>query len=815
MASYALGVDLGTTFSAAAIGRGSNAEPLQLGTDAAQIPSVVVLKEDGEVLVGDAADRRAALEPARAAREFKRRLGDPVPIVIGGQTQSVESLMAHMLREIVRVATEREGEAPSMVVLTHPANYSDYKRGALLEAARLAGLEPSRVQLLTEPEAAAISYSRQQQIAPGEVVAVYDFGGGTFDAALLRRSTTGFELIGLPEGMERLGGIDFDQAVMAHVDRSVGGMVSGADRNDPNTLPAQARLRVDSRRAKEALSVDSDTTIQVTVPGVNTAVRLTRDEFEAMVRPRIAETVKALERAVQSAGITMEQVSRVLLVGGSSRMPVVAEMVRSATGRPVVLDAHPKMAISTGAALAGAAAVPAAAAPTLAAPTLPPPVVGAAAGAAVGAAVGAVAPPAPADTTWQTPTRAPLPTAPVPASKGRSKAPLAIIAGLLVGALVVGAFFLLRGGKGGQSGDSTLPATTVLPTVDPGTTVPASTEVPTTVPGSTDFTTTTAAGPPLRGSDGAVDRLAFGNPPGGIPGPVLQAGVDGVVAVAFDTTGIGYVAAADGTVLRIVGQQVELFAQLPESAGVAGGIAVADDGTVFVTAEDGLWTFAGGTSNLVVPLAAAGLGAQPGPVAIDPLGNAYFADNANHRIVRRGVDGALSLVAGNGIAATPGPVDGDGQPAQNVPIGVVTAMVIDRNGRLVFNDGVLLAVRSITPDGIINTIAGGGTQPLATGPGTWADDGTAGRSLVFGGVDGLAVDGNGLLYLADDPSGAIVRLDGSGNIGVVIARNPAAQPIDGVAARQSSVGQLGAMTCNPSGGLVFTDGTSLRLIAEP
>jgi serine/threonine-protein kinase len=408
-----------------------------------------------------------------------------------------------------------------------------------------------------------------------------------------------------------------------------------------------------------------------------------------------------------------------------------------------------------------------------------------------------------------------MPTAPTPAAKGRSKAPLAVGAGLLVGALVVGGFFLMRGGKGGNGGGTTSPGTTVLPTAAPGTTAPVTDPGSTSVPGSTDVTTTSVAGPPLRGSDGAVDRLAFGNPPGGVPGPVLQAGVSGVVAVAFDTSGIGYVAVDDGTVLRIAGQQVELFAQLPESAGVAGGIAVADDGTVFITAEDGLWTFGEATSTLVVPLAAAGLGAQPGPVAIDPLGNAYFADNANHRIIRRGVDGALSLVAGNGIAAVPGPVDGDGQAAQNVPIGLVTAMVIDRNGRLVFNDGVLLAVRSITPDGIINTVAGGGAQPLVTGPGTWADDGTPARSLAFGGVDGLAVDGNGALYVADDPSGAIIRIDGSGNLSAVIVRNPAVQPVDGVAAQQSSVGQLGAMSCNPSGGLVFTDGTALRLIAEP
>ena len=110
MSAYALGVDLGTTYSAAAIARSGSAEPLSLGTDAAQIPSVVVIREDGEVLVGDAAERRASAEPTRAAREFKRRLGDPVPIIIGDAPQSVESLMGHLLRDIVRRATEQEGE---------------------------------------------------------------------------------------------------------------------------------------------------------------------------------------------------------------------------------------------------------------------------------------------------------------------------------------------------------------------------------------------------------------------------------------------------------------------------------------------------------------------------------------------------------------------------------------------------------------------------------------------------------------------------------------------------------------------------------
>src|SRR5262249_18734283 len=153
---YAVGIDLGTTYSAAAIARATTVETFTLGTTAPQIPSVVVVRENGEVLTGDAADRRAASEPTRTAREFKRRLGDPVPIIVGGTPYGPEALMAFLLSAIVAQVTAREGSPPDVVVLTHPANYTEYKRGLLQEAARLAGLDLARVQLLTEPEAAAI-----------------------------------------------------------------------------------------------------------------------------------------------------------------------------------------------------------------------------------------------------------------------------------------------------------------------------------------------------------------------------------------------------------------------------------------------------------------------------------------------------------------------------------------------------------------------------------------------------------------------------------------------------------------------------------
>ena len=740
MSSYALGVDLGTTYSAAAIARGSQAQPLSLGVDAAQIPSVVLIREDGEVLIGDAAERRASAEPTRSAREFKRRLGDPVPMVIGDKPFAVEALMGHLLREIVRKATEQEGEAPAKVVLTHPANYTEYKVNLLREAARLAGVDTERLVLLTEPEAAAVAYSRDQRVEAGEIVAVYDFGGGTFDAALVRRSANGFELIGVPEGMERLGGIDFDQAVMAHVDSTLGGLVSGADRNDPQTRPAQARLRSECRRAKEALSTDSDTTIPVSLPGLQTEVRLTRDEFETMIRPRIVETVRALERAVASAHIEMDQISRVLLVGGSSRMPIVAELVRSATGRQVSLDAHPKLAIAVGASLFGAAAV---------APNEPLPV---------------------ADEAWQAPIRqAPIdkPSTPAPKPRNGRRVGLFVAVGAAVGVAAVAVLSM-----GGDSKDDSTPATTTLG----GTT------------GTTDGATSDG-----RGVSAVVNKVAD---------------VSGITAVAVGADGSVYVATDDLTVSLVAGGAITVVASLDPAEGAPGGLAIAADGSVLASTSAGIRSFADGGSTLLLDSAANGLGATPGPIALDGVGNLYIADNATHRIIRRSTDGSLSLIAGTGAAATSSTVSGDGQAAGTVAIGTITGLAIDSFGNLLFADATTLALRAVSFDGTLSTIAGGGAIPIG-GPQAWVADGTSGRDLAFGSVDGLAVDFAARAYVTDSASGAIVRIGTDGLIDLIITRT-GGDATNGVPASDSSIGEIGAAAMDRNGTLFFKDGGSLR-----
>ena len=352
---YALGIDLGTTFSAAALTQDGRTEIFPLGTRAATIPSVVVLRADGEVLIGDAAVRRAISEPMRTAREFKRRLGDPTPLLLGGTPYGAESLMAKLLDGIVRQVVEQEGEEPDQIVVSHPANYGPYKLDLLEQAVRMS--EIGNVTFIAEPIAAALHYSQRERIESGEIVAVYDFGGGTFDAALLRKTEDGFEQLGEPEGIERLGGVDFDEAVFAHVVSSLGDRWSELDPTDPATMSSVARLRDDCREAKEGLSLDTDATIPVMLPNIQTEIRITRSEFEDMIRPRIHETIAALMRAVRSAGVDVSDITKILLVGGSSRIPLAGQMVREATGVPVAIDAHPKHAIALGAATAASMAM--------------------------------------------------------------------------------------------------------------------------------------------------------------------------------------------------------------------------------------------------------------------------------------------------------------------------------------------------------------------------------------------------------------------------------------------------------------------------
>ncbi|HVH24213.1 MAG TPA: Hsp70 family protein, partial [Pseudonocardia sp.] len=347
--AYRLGVDLGTTYTAAALNLDGRVEMLSLGNRATQIASVVYVKEDGTVLIGEPAEYRGAADPTRLAREFKRRIGGVVPIIVGGSPYSPQSLLARVLGRAVEVATRQQGEAPEHVCVTYPANWGPFKHEILEQVIKLAGLRGAST--CTEPEAAAIAYASRDRVPQGAKLAVYDLGGGTFDAAVLVRDGVGFRLVGNPDGVEHLGGIDFDAAVLQHVLDQLGPAVQQLDDSDPATLLGLNRLRRDCVTAKETLSSDDEAVIPVALPGLSTFVPLTRAQFEEMVRPAIGETVSATRRALSSAGVPPEELHAIVMVGGSSRIPLVAQELTTAFGRPLARDNHPKHDVALGAAI--------------------------------------------------------------------------------------------------------------------------------------------------------------------------------------------------------------------------------------------------------------------------------------------------------------------------------------------------------------------------------------------------------------------------------------------------------------------------------
>lgn len=499
--SYVLGIDLGTSYSAAAIDENGRTEIVQLGSRAAVVPSVVVLRADGEVLTGEAAERRSQSEPTRTAREFKRRLGDPTPLILGGTPYGAESVTGLLLRAVVDRVVEQRGESPTLVAITHPASYGPYKMDLLHQAVRQADI--GQTVFLSEPEAAALHYAGQERIEPGTVVAVYDFGGGTFDASVLRKTADGFELLGQPEGMERLGGVDFDEAIFQHVLSSIRGQADGLDANNPAVQSALVRVREECREAKEALSADTEAVIPVTLPNLHTEIRITRAEFENIITPRIRETVAALERSVRSAGRSFDDIDRILLVGGTSRIPLVGALVRELTGRPVALDAHPKHAVALGAAAEARRRLPA-----LSAPTVAPEPAAIAASLPTAAEPPAVEPvPAAAPLTRNEPQPAPSRTAstapPAEAQEtgGGGRKVAAIGVGAVVVVVAAAAAFLLLGGGSDDPGpaaaaDATATATLSAASTQPpaATTADQPTATPTLAPNTSRITGIEVAG---------------------------------------------------------------------------------------------------------------------------------------------------------------------------------------------------------------------------------------------------------------------------------------------------------------------------------
>ncbi|WP_104117935.1 Hsp70 family protein [Arthrobacter sp. B1805] len=359
--TYVLGIDVGTSYTAAAISRCENhlfAPPqvMNLGGRGGTVPSVIFVAPDGELSIGDIAERRGVRAPERLIREFKRRLGDSIPVVVEDESFTPEFLFASVVRWVVDQAEEREGEPPEGLTVSHPVVWGEYRTDLIRQALSDVGL--GHAELLSEPEAAALYYASDERVADGSTIAVYDLGGGTFDAAVLRKSSDqAFVSLGTPVGIERLGGADFDDLVFRHVVANTPGLLEHLDMSEASGHVLLARLRRECVEAKEILSSDTETTVQILLPNLQNDVRLVRSEFEEMIEEQVGESVDALRRVLRTAELEAADLDAILLIGGSSRIPLIAQTLSAELGRPIAIDADPKASISLGAAFAAAALI--------------------------------------------------------------------------------------------------------------------------------------------------------------------------------------------------------------------------------------------------------------------------------------------------------------------------------------------------------------------------------------------------------------------------------------------------------------------------
>jgi molecular chaperone DnaK len=337
--SYQLGIDFGTTFTAAAVRRAEGPGETEVvplgGRDG--VPSVLHLARDERVTVGEAAAGLAGIDPTRVVRGLKRRVGDLEPVMLGGHPWSAEELSARLLRWVVDRVAEREGEAPARIALAHPATWSAHTLERL--AAALAAHDLG-VTFVAEPRAAA--HAVAAGTVPGDALAVFDVGGGRSDAAVLRRGASGdgFAVLGVPEAIADLGGLDIDELVWQHVRASL-----------PDDVQPVARVRRACTLAKETLSSEPEVVVRIRRGEFRGAVRMERATFEGLIAPHVDRAVDALRRTIASAGLEPGDLAALLLVGGSARIPLVARAVTEQLGCVPTLHTDPDL-VARGAVLA-------------------------------------------------------------------------------------------------------------------------------------------------------------------------------------------------------------------------------------------------------------------------------------------------------------------------------------------------------------------------------------------------------------------------------------------------------------------------------
>ncbi|GAA0724722.1 molecular chaperone DnaK [Dactylosporangium roseum] len=346
----AVGIDLGTTNSVVSVLEGGEPSVIANAEGARTTPSIVAFARNGEVLVGEVAKRQAVTNPDRTIRSVKREMGTNWAIDIDGKKYTAQEISARVLMKLKRDAEAYLGEQITDAVITVPAYFNDSQRTATKEAGEIAGFNVLRI--VNEPTAAALAYGLDKG-SKEQTVLVFDLGGGTFDVSVLELAE-GVVEVKSTSGDNHLGGDDWDERIIDHLVKTFRGQ-HGIDLSADKM--AMQRLKEAAEKAKIELS--AATTTSINLPYITAGpdgplhldTQLSRAEFQRMTQDLLDRTKVPFEQAIKDAGINVSSLDHVILVGGSTRMPAVTDLVKQLTGKEPNKGVNPDEVVAVGAAL--------------------------------------------------------------------------------------------------------------------------------------------------------------------------------------------------------------------------------------------------------------------------------------------------------------------------------------------------------------------------------------------------------------------------------------------------------------------------------
>ena len=346
-----IGIDLGTTNSCVAVMEGGEPTVITNADGARTTPSVVAFKKDGERLVGEQAKRQAVTNAEGTVSSIKRHMGTDYKVTINDKSYTPQAISAMILQKLKADAESYLGEKVTEAVITVPAYFNDAQRQATKDAGKIAGLDVKRI--INEPTAAALAYGLDNE--KEQKIMVYDLGGGTFDVSVIEIGDGVIEVLAT-SGDNRLGGDDFDKKIMDYMVADFKGK-TGIDLS--NDKMAMERVKAEAEDAKKKLS--SSTQVEINIPFITANeqgpqhlnMTLTKAKFDELTRDLVERTAIPVQNALKDAGITASELSKVLLVGGSTRIPAVQDKVKQLTGHEPSKKMNPDECVAIGASIQG------------------------------------------------------------------------------------------------------------------------------------------------------------------------------------------------------------------------------------------------------------------------------------------------------------------------------------------------------------------------------------------------------------------------------------------------------------------------------